>query len=304
MLPLLQSLIDALSLGSIYALTALGIGLIFGVMRLINFAQGSYIVFCTFALFIPGGQDLPRPFLALLPGWLLIPMVILTGVLLAMTSETILFRHLRGAQPATMMIASFGLGSALQNLLLMTFGSRPAAVNIWPALGNPISFAGLTIPALQLVILSTTIIALVILTLFLQRTRFGTAMRASSENFIMARMLGIPANRVILAAFGISGALAGVVSLLMLPQTGMADLKMGDDLVLVAFVVTVIGGLGSLTGAVAGGYLIGLVSVYLQIVLPLAARPYRDAFVYLTVIAVLMVRPDGLFSLDRKTQRI
>ncbi|WP_292327446.1 branched-chain amino acid ABC transporter permease [Mesorhizobium sp.] len=304
MLNLAQNLIDALSLGSIYALTALGIGMIFSVMRLVNFAQGNYIAFCAFALLVPAGEGISRPFIGLLPGWVLVPVVLAIGVLLAMASEILLFRHLRGAQPATMMIASFGLGSALQNLLLMMFGSRPIAINLWPSLTQPIMIGGLMVPRLQLVILAVTALALLALTLFLQRTRFGTAMRASSENFLMARMLGVPADRVILAAFGISGALAATASLLTLPQTGIADIRMGDGILLVAFVATVVGGLGSLTGAVVSAYLIGLVSVFLQIALPLAARPYRDAFVYAAVIAVLMLKPDGLFSAGSRSQRI
>lgn len=296
---LLQNLIDAISLGSIYALTALGIGMIFSVMRLINFAQGTYVAVSAFALLVPAGEGITQLFLGQLPDWLLVPVVILIGIALACGSEILLFRHLRNADPAVMMVASFGLGSALQNLLLMTYGSRPIALNLWPGLTRPVSFAGLSIPALQLVIVAVTATALVALTLFLRRTLFGTAMRASSENFAMARMLGIPANRVILAAFAISGALAAVASLLTLPQTGIADIRMGDGILLVAFVATVVGGLGSLSGAVAAAYGIGFVSVGLQVFLPIAARPYREAFVYLAVILILMLRPQGLFGSGR-----
>lgn len=301
---LLQNLIDALSLGSIYALTALGIGLIFSVMRLVNFAQGIYISFCAFALLVPAGEGISRMFIGMLPGWLLVPVVILIGMALAVASEIVLFRHLRGAHPATMMIASFALGSAIQNLLLMMYGSRPIALSLWPELTQPVDIGGLTVPLLQLVILGVTALALVSLTLFLKHTRFGMAMRASSENFVMARMLGIAADKVILAAFAMSGALAAIASLLTLPQTGIADIRMGDGILLVAFVATVVGGLGSLTGAVASAYCIGIFSVFLQIALPLAARPYRDAFVYFAIIVVLMLRPQGLFGAGKSATRV
>lgn len=304
MTALLQNLIDALSLGSVYALTGLGIGMIFSVMRLVNFAQGIYISFCAFALLVPAGEGISQMFLGLLPGWLLVPAVILVGMLLAVLSEIVLFRRLRGAQPATMMIASFALGSAIQNFLLMLFGSRPIALSLWPELTQPINFGELTAPRLQIVILAVTATALVTLTLFLKYMRFGMAMRASSENFMMARMLGIAADKVILAAFAMSGALAAIASLLTLPQTGIADIRMGDGILLVAFVATVVGGLGSLMGAVASAYLIGIFSVFLQIVLPLAARPYRDAFVYLAIIVVLRLRPQGLFGAGKMSTRV
>jgi branched-chain amino acid transport system permease protein len=304
MTSLLQNLIDALSLGSVYALTALGIGIIFSVMRLVNFAQGVYISFCAFALLVPAGEGVSQMLVGLLPGWLLAPVVILIGMTLSVVSELLLFRHLRGANPATMMVASFALGSAIQNLLLMSYGSRPIALSLWPELTLPMEFAGLSIPRLQLVIIGVTALALAALTVFLKHTRFGMAMRASSENFMMARMLGIAANKVILAAFAMSGALAAIASLLTLPQTGIADIRMGDGILLVAFVATVIGGLGSLTGAVASAYGIGVLNVFLQIVLPLAARPYKDAFVYLVIIIVLMVRPAGLFGAGHNATRV
>lgn len=300
----LQNLIDALCLGSIYALTALGIGMIFSVMRLVNFAQGIYISFCAFALLVPAGEGVSQMFVGLLPGWLLLPVVIVIGMALSVASELLLFRHLRGAHPATMMVASFALGSAIQNLLLMTYGSRPIALSLWPELTRPVAFAGLSVPLLQLVILAVTALALIALTLFLKHTRFGMAMRASSENFMMARMLGIAADKVILAAFAMSGALAAIASLLTLPQTGIADIRMGDGILLVAFVATVVGGLGSLTGAVASAYIIGIFSVFLQIALPLAARPYKDAFVYLAIIVVLMACPRGLFGAGKNATRV
>lgn len=300
----LQHIIDALSLGSLYALTALAIGMIFGVMRLVNFAHGAYVVMCTFALLVPAGNGTTQLFLGLLPGIVLVPAVVLTGIIVAMLSEIFIFRHLRGADPTTMLIASFALGSGIQNLLLMIYGSRPIAVELWPELMHPLSLSGLLIPVLQLVVVAVTIAALTALTLFLRYTKFGVAMRASSENFRMAQMLGVPANSVILAAFAISGGFAALTSLLMLPQTGLADLRMADNVLLIAFVATVVGGLGNLLGAVLSAYLIGFAAVLLQALLPLAGRPFRDAFVFLLVILVLMFRPRGLFASGRQRERV
>jgi branched-chain amino acid transport system permease protein len=278
--------------------------MIFGVMRLVNFAHGSYIIVCTFILLAPAGEGVARLFLGVLPGVLLVPAVMLTGIAMAMLSEIVLFRRLRGSDPTTMLVASFAAAAGLQNALLMLYGSRPIAVELWPELTRPVQVSGLVVPALQIVIIAVTAVSLVALTLFLRLTRFGIAMRASSENFRMARMLGVPANSIILAAFAISGSLAALTSLLMVPQTGLADLRMADNILLIAFVATVVGGLGNLTGAVLSAYLIGIVAVFLQTLLPLEIRPYRDAFVFLIVIAVLMLRPRGLFSFGPSRERV
>ncbi|AXC51320.1 branched-chain amino acid ABC transporter permease [Paracoccus suum] len=301
---MVQSGIDALSLGSLYALTALGIGLIFSVVRLVNFAQGIYMAFCAYAIVLPTTGGLSRLFLGALPTYALVATVLLFGILLALLSEVVLFRYMRGAQPATMMVASFALGAGLQNLLMMIYGSRPVGINLWPGLARLVEVGGVNIPLLQIVTVVVTLAILAALSLFLRNTRFGAAMRASAENFRMAQMLGVPANRIILVAFAMSGALAAVTALLTLPQTGMASLTMGEGTLLVAFVATVVGGLGSLTGAVLSAYLIGVISVLFQIGLPVEVRPFRNAFVYLFVIVVLLLRPQGLFNFGQKSERI
>ena len=130
--------------------------------------------------------------------------------------------------------------------------------------------------------------------LFLRRTTLGTQMRAAAEDFRMARVLGIRANTVIASAFALSGLLAGTAAILLTAQTGTASPTMGVNIVLVAFTATILGGMGSLRGAVLGGFSIGVLTVTLQASLPLDLRPYRDAFVFAAVLAVLVVRPQGL----------
>ncbi len=300
----LQVLFDALSLGSLYALGALGIALIFGVMRLVNFAHGDYIAFCIFALLWPTTQAATVLFLGRLPGVLLIPLVIAIGAAVSVLSEVVVFRRLRSANPATMMIASFALGFVIQNLLLVLFSSRPKSLSLLPGLARQVEVMGARIPLLQVATITATILVLIGLTAFLKRTRYGLEMRAAAEDFTMARMLGVKANRVILLAFAISGGLAGAIGLVLVVQTGTADIGMGLSVMLVAFIATVIGGLGSLSGAVVAGFLIGGASVAMQVMLPLDARPFRDAFVYALVIAVLLWRPQGLFAPRSSKQRV
>jgi len=300
----LQYLFDALSLGSLYALGALGIALIFGVMRLVNFAHGDVMTFAIFVLVAPTTEAVAPLWVGAWSTPMVVMTVLATGAGLSMVSEWVVFRHLRHATPATTMMASFALGFVIQNSLLVLHSSRPKAVNLWPALSLPVDLWGARVPALQLLMVGITLALLLGLAWMLKRSRVGLEMRAAAEDFDMARMLGVKANRVILAAFGLSGALAALIGLLMVNQTGLVDIRMGAPMMLVAFVSTVIGGLGSLAGAVLGGFLIGTVSTLLQAWLPLDARAFRDAFVYLAVIALLLWRPSGLFVTGAARQRV
>lgn len=300
----LQIIFDALSLGSLYALGALGIALIFGVMRLVNFAHGDYIAFCVFALLWPSTDAAATMFLGTLPAWILIPLVLAIGAGLSVLSEILVFRRFRNVNPATMMIASFALGFVIKYFLLMLYSSRPKSINLWSNLSLPVEVFGARIPLLQVITIVVTIAVLLGLVAFLKRTRFGLEMRAAAEDFTMARMLGVRANRVIMAAFAISGMLAAAIGLILGTQTGTTDIQMGASIMLVAFIATVIGGLGSLPGAVLAGFLIGGASVLMQVVLPLEARPFRDAFVYGAVIVMLIWRPNGLLPSKSAKERV
>ena len=166
----------------------------------------------------------------------------------------------------------------------------------------PIS--GVRIPYLQIVTIGVTIGLLVLLVLFLKRTPMGIQMRAASEDFSTARLLGVRANRVIAVAFAISGLLAAVVSLLYVSQVGALTYSMGIPLVLFAFVATVVGGMGSLTGAVLGGFVVGIASVVLQVSLPVAMRPDRDVFVYALILLILLMRPSGLVKVKSIEEKV
>jgi branched-subunit amino acid ABC-type transport system permease component len=138
----LQIVFDALSLGSLYALGALGIALIFGVMRLVNFAHGDFIAFCVFAMLWPSINAAAIVFAGNLPFYLLVPLLLVVGATLSVLSEVIVFRRFRNTNPATMMIASFALGFVIRHLLLMLFSSRPKSITLWPNLSLPIELAG------------------------------------------------------------------------------------------------------------------------------------------------------------------
>lgn len=280
----LQTLADALSVGGLYALTALGIGLIFGVMRLVNFAHSELIMIAGYAVL--AGAVLPAP--------LTIVLALAAAVLLALMIERAAFRPLRGADPATLLISSFAVSFFLQKAMILIAGARPKGVDFLASLGRQIEFAGVRFQLLQLVTIAVSIVLLASLTIFLKTTRLGLEMRAAAENFRMAEVLGVRANRVIASAFAISAVLAAVVACLFVAQTGLVQPRMGLQLVVIAFVGTVIGGLGSLSGAALGGFLAGAASVLLQALLPPDLRAFRDAFVFIAVILVLLIRPQGL----------
>ncbi len=234
--------------------------------------------------------------LGALPAPVLIPLILLVGAGLAVAAEALVFRPMRNASPVALMVGSFALGVALQNLLLVLYGGRPKAVSLWAGLGQPVQVASASVPLLQLIVIAAVAAILAALALMLRKTRLGLEMRAAAEDFTMARMLGVRSNRVISGAFALSGALAAVVALVLVAQTGVADVRMGGQIMLVAFIATVVGGMGSLSGAVAAGLGIGAASAFLQAGLPAEARPFRDAFVYGGVILVLLFRPQGLFA--------
>ncbi len=304
MIGFLQNLIDALSLGSIYALAALGIGLLFGILRLANFAHGDFITVGAYALIVPSLDVVAKMFIGNWPLFLMVPTICVIVIVLALMADAFLFRPLRQASAPTLMIASFALGYIIQNAILMFYGARPKGADLWSNLGQQVEIGPLRVAQLQLVTIAVTIVLMTGLTLFLRRTSFGVQMRAAAEDFRMARYLGVRANFVVGLAFGLSGLLAAAVSLLFLSQTGTLSNTMGVPLMLFAFIATVIGGMGSLTGAVGGGFAVGLIATMLQAYLPEELRPFRDAFVFAIVILILLFRPGGLIPTKALMQRV
>jgi branched-chain amino acid transport system permease protein len=289
-----QIIVDAISVGGLYALTALGIGLIFGVMRLINFAHGELIMIAGYAVLLFLGQPL----------WIAILAALAAALVLALIIERAAFRPLRGADPATLLISSFAVSFFLQKTMILFVGSRPKGVDFLPTLGQQIHIAGVRVQLLQLVTILVSAALLAGLTWFLKATRLGLEMQAAAENFRMAQVLGVRANRVISTAFAISALLAATVACLFVAETGLVQPRMGAQLVVIAFVGTVIGGLGNLAGAALGGFLVGAATILLQALLPPDLGVFREAFVFVAVTLVLLLRPQGLLPARGLKERI
>lgn len=304
MINLIQNVIDALSAGSLYALAAVGIGLLFGVLRLINFSHGELITIGAYALIIPSPAWAATMGIGSWPTVLLVAAICAVVMVAALTSERLVFRPLRSASPSTLMIASASVGYMIQNAILAIYGSRPKGIDLWSGLTKPIIVGSFHVPQLQVVTIAVTLLLMLALSAFLKWTPFGVQMRAASEDFAMARYLGVKANLAISLAFAISGFLAAVVSLLFVSLTGTLKHDMGVPLMLYAFIATVIGGMGSLVGGVIGGFLVGFVSVMFHAYLPTGMQPFGQAFVFSCVILILLIRPSGIIRTRALIQRV
>jgi branched-chain amino acid transport system permease protein len=282
---IVQYVIDALSLGSLYAVFALGIALVFGIMGLINFAHGELIMFGGYALVLLQTIHSSARLLVVFGG----------VVLLALVMERVAFKPVRKADPETMLVTSFAVSFLLQSLAILIIGSLPRSVKPWASITSEhFTVRNIQVQYLDVLAVVVTGILLIGLALFLSRSTLGVQMRAAAEDFTNARLMGVRANTVIALSFAMSGFLASVAALFLVAKTGIVTPSMGLAPVLAAFIATIVGGLGSLQGAVLGGYVLGAITVTLQVTLPLDLRPYRDAFVFGAVIAVLILRPQGL----------
>jgi len=284
----LQYLINALSLGSLYALMALGMAIVFGVLRLVNLAYGELIMVAGYTLFVLNDSPLPWLVLAVIA----VAMAMLTSVL----TERVAFRPVRVNSLNAMLITSFAVSTLLQNSALLLVSPRTRAVNVPGILSENLAIGGFTVSMANILTILVSLVLLFGLNLLLRRTTLGIALRAAADDFPMTRMLGVRADRVIAAAFAISGLLAGVVGLFWVARIGSVIPTIGAGPLLIALIATVIGGMSGLSGAIVGGYLLGALNVGMQLLLPQGLLDYRDAFTFAIVILVLLVRPQGLIA--------
>lgn len=290
-----QYITNALSVGGIYALLALGLAIIFGIMGFINFAHGEIMTICGYALFYA--------MIVGMPFWLTMIAGVLVAGLAAIAIERIAFRPLRGANPMTLLISGFALSGALQTGFLIFLGERPKAVPMPDYLTGAINIGGIYIGIVQLISIIVTVIAVVALNLFLNRTKFGISLLAAADDFSIARLMGIRANAIFSGTFAISGILAGIAGVLWLAQRGSVSSTMGFTPMIKAFIATIVGGLGSLSGAVLGGFLLGALEVVFQVILPPEQLIFRDPIVLFFLIAVLLFRPGGLIRAQKESMK-
>ncbi len=288
-----QTLADAVGLGSIYALMAVGIGLVFGVLRLVNFAYGQLVMAGAYAIAY-GSQR----------GWPVWASILLCfGVVLALSFalDQAVFRPLRGQTPAVMLVATFAVAFLMQSIALVWFGPLGKIATSLASLNRPVTVGNTDIRKIAIVATVVAAVSLVLLVLLLNRTRVGLEMRAAALDFSTARLLGVRANRVIGSAVLISGVLAAIVAVMLTVQTPLVtpDFALRDTILVLAGVV--LGGMNRLVSATLGGFAIGFAAGLLGGALPTDQSQYLPSFLFAAVILVLLIRPGGLFT--REGQR-
>jgi branched-chain amino acid transport system permease protein len=288
---IMQQIINAISLGGVYALLALGLAIVFSIVGLINFAHGELMTISGYALL--AALFIGAPF------GLAVAVALGVGAIAAVLMERIAFRPMRGASVTSLLLTSFAVSSLLKVFFQNGVSARAQPVPMPSWMTGAFQIGDMTIGVGPAISISVSLLALITLELFLRRTVTGTAMRAAAEDFNVVRLMGIPAGRIIATAFLLSGLLAGLASMLWIAQRASVDPLMGFTPVLKAFIAAVVGGLGSLSGAVAGGFLLGFIEVLLQATLPSELAPYRDAMVLSGVLVILLIRPNGLIPAVR-----
>jgi len=286
-------LISAVKLGSIYALVAIGYSIVYSIMGMINFAHGELLMIATFSLWVLLNAGLPFVWAVVLA----IAITALFGILI----ERIAYRSIRKAGESTQIITSLAVSIFLEALCQAIFNSSSKALIIPDFFSTTYQVFGTTVSMIDAVTLACTIILTIAVVLIIHRTAMGKAMRAVADNMEASDLMGIDKNRVITAAFVIGSVLAAVAGILYSGKYTSFSNDMGFMLGVKAFIAAVLGGLGSLTGAVAGGYIMAALEVFFSGYLPRGVGSYQTAFTFLVLILVLLIRPNGLFgSSDRQ----
>ena len=311
----IQQVVNALSAGSLYALMAVGLALIFGILRLINFAHGDVMMVAAYfaAISLFAGLPLPAAVLVMIVG----------TVLVGLAMERIAYRPIRGGPEIAMLLTSFAVGQILQNgtLLATRLASQPIQI-AFPApevLDGVVAVGAVTIARVNVASFGVGVILLAVVMLFLTRTRTGLSMHAAADDLPAAQLVGIKVNRVVATAFALSAMLAAVAGLFYASQAGQINPFLGFTPVLKAFIAAVIGGFGSISVAVVGAYALGFLEVIptalggiadilpagsvspgvhdlLATIFPSGLGSYRDAIVFVFLILMLLFRPNGILG--------
>ena len=284
---ILSTLINGLSLGGIYAMIALGYTMVYGIAKMLNFAHGDVIMIGGYVIFVFMATN--NPLLAVL-------MAVVFCVILGIVIEKVAYKPLRGASPLAVLITAIGVSYLLQSLAQIIFGSAPKMVTVYEF--GSIDLFGTPVQVSALVTLGVTIVVMVALTLFVKWTRLGRAMIAVSEDKGAAQLMGINVNGVITVTFAIGSALAALAGLFYLLKAPSVSSTLGAMPGIKAFTAAVIGGIGSIPGAMLGGILLGMVECISYKITAIA--PYTDAIEFSILILILLVRPTGFLGKKRR----
>jgi branched-chain amino acid transport system permease protein len=285
---IIETLINGLSSGGTYAMIALGYTMVYGIAKMLNFAHGDVIMVGGYTIYVTMAA-MGNPILGLLAA-------VVFCILLGMTIEKVAYKPLRGASPLAVLITAIGVSYLLQSTAQMIFGSAPKMVVVYEF--GYITLFGVNVQVSSLVTLGVTLVVMVALTLFVKCTRLGRAMIAVSEDKGAAQLMGINVNGIITITFAIGSALAALAGLFYLLKAPTVFNTMGAMPGIKAFTAAVIGGIGSIPGAMLGGILLGIVEAVSYKISVIA--PYTDAIEFSILILILLVRPTGFLGKKRR----
>ena len=284
----LQQLINGLSLGSLYALIAIGYTMVYGILRLINFAHGD--IFMMAAYFAYFGIAV-----FLLPWYVTFIVTIALTMLLGILIERVAYRPLREAPKTSLLISAIGMSFFLENLATYLFSGKPQAFPEFPAMTTPIYIGALSIQPVSILIPIIAFVLMLVLMFVINKTKVGMAMRAVAKDYDTAKLMGIKINNVISSTFGIGSGLAAVGAILWCMKYPSVLPLMGVVPGLKCFIAAVIGGIGNVKGALLGGLILGFSEVLMVAFFP-ALTGYRDAIAFVILIVILLFLPNGLLG--------
>ena len=284
----IQSLVNGLNQGAIYALIALGYTMVYGIIRMINFAHGDFIMAGSYTLF----YTIPLMTAQGMPAWLSVFVAIVICSVVGVLVEVIAYRPVRKAGKMSALITALAMSIFLENLAMVLFGANPKSV---PAIFKlpSIKFFGATLQCKYLLTLGIGIAIMVGLQLFVKKTRLGKAMRAVPQDKEASTICGINVNKIITVTFGIGAGLAAVAALMYCSTYPRCTTDMGSMMGIKAFIAAVLGGIGIIPGAMLGGLIVGLIEIFVKVYI---APSWYEAITYSLLIVVLLVKPSGILG--------
>lgn len=282
-----QSLINGLNQGAIYALIALGYTMVYGIIRMINFAHGDFIMIGAYTLF----YTIPLMANAGMPVWLSILAAIIVCAVVGVVVEVIAYKPVRQAGSMSALITALAMSLFLENLAMVLFGAKPQ--NVQKIFDLPtINFLGVALPLNVILTISIGVIMMAGLQIFIKKTKIGKAMRSVPQDRDASILVGINVNRVITITFAIGSALAAVAALMYCTKYPRVTNDMGSMMGLKAFIAAVLGGIGIIPGAMLGGILVGLIEIFVKLFAP----GWYEAITYAILIVILLVKPSGILG--------
>ncbi len=286
---LTQQIFNGIVFGAMYALLALGMTVIYGILRLIHFAHGALITvgsFCFYLFFMVFGLPFPAA----------IALIIAVGALMGIMLDIVAYKKAVGGPEVSMLITSLGFYIFIENLMKLIVTPQPYAFHAPLFLDRIYSMPMLTFRTIDIFIIVISVAIMVFFQLFVKKTKMGTAMRATSESGEAARMLGININRIISISFILASAIAAITGFMWGAKYGQIAYNMGFMAGVKAFVAIVIGGVGSIPGAMLGGFILGILEMFSVAFLPPGYAAYRDGIVFFILILILIVKPSGILG--------